>query len=137
MDHKGGMLLKFLQAVFIQARRENQLPELLRSVAMKLLYKYDHEEGKKYPKNYRPISLLPCDYKILARILQQSLGPHMKHLPYDGQFCTSGKEIGELILFLSGTIDYCEINKKEAALVFLDFAKAFDSVSREFIYAIM
>jgi len=80
MDHKGGMLLKCLQAVFIQARRENQLPESMRSIAMKLLYKYDHEEGKKYPKHYRPISLLPCDYKILSRILQQSLVPHMQYL---------------------------------------------------------
>ena len=58
------------------------IPKKLRELAMKLSYKYDHEEGKKYPKNYRPISLLPCDYKILSRILQQSLGPHMQHILY-------------------------------------------------------
>ena len=41
------------------------------------------------------------------------------------------------ILFLSANIDYCEQTKKEAALAFLDFEKAFDSVSHEFIFAIM
>ena len=85
----------------------------------------------------RPIALLSCDYKILSRILQKSLAPHMKYLLYADQFCAENKEISELILFLSANIEHCEQTKKEAALAFLDFEKAFDSVSHEFIFAIM
>ena len=137
IEQHNGILLHLLQDVFVQSKRENKLPPTMRKIAMKLIYKYDHEEGKKYPKNYRPISLLSCDYKILSRILQASLGPHMKHLLDPDQFCAPNKEIGELILFLSANIDYCEHTKQQATLAFLDFAKAFDSVNHDFIFSIM
>ena len=132
-----GIILHLLRDALIQSKRQGCLPDSMRTIAMKLLYKYDHEEGKQYPKNYRPIALLSCDYKILSRILQKSLAPHMKYLLYADQFCAENKEISELILFLSANIDHCEQTKKEAALAFLDFEKAFDSVSHEFIFAIM
>ena len=88
-------------------------------------------------ENYRPISLLSCDYKILSRILQTNLNPYMQHILYDSQFCAPGKQIGEAILYLSSLIDYTEHNQSPAALAFLDFEKAFDSVSHESIFRIM
>ena len=137
INQHNGILLHLLQDVFVQSKREMLLPPSMRKIAMKLIYKYDHPEGKKHPKNYRPISLLSCDYKILSRILQANLAPHMSHLLDPDQFCTPNKEIGELILFLSANIDHCEHTKQAATLAFLDFAKAFDSVSHEFIFEIM
>ena len=93
ISRANGIILHLLRDAFIQSKRQGCLPESMRTITMKLLYKYDHEEGKQYPKNYRPIALLPCDYKILSRILQKSLAPHMKYLLYADQFCAENKEI--------------------------------------------
>ena len=132
-----GIILNFLQDVFIQSKREKRLPTSMRKIAIRLIFKYDDESKRKYQMNYRPISLLSCDYKILSRILQSTLNPHMKFILYDDQFCAPNKQIGELILFISSVMDYSEINKLNAAIAFLDFTKAFDSVSHEFIFDAM
>ena len=137
IPQKDGMILKFLQKVFLQAKRESLLPPSMRKIAIKLLYKYEDKANMIWQKNYRPISLLSCDYKILSRILQTNLNPLMHYILYDTQFCAPGKQIGEAVLYLSTLIDYTEHNQSPAALAFLDFEKAFDSVSHEAIFRIM
>ena len=67
------ILPKWLQAVYRHAYHTGILPKQMRKSQIKLLYKKDCEEDKKYPKNYRPIALLNVDYKILSKLLANKL----------------------------------------------------------------
>ena len=109
----------------------------MRNAQIRLLYKKDTQEDQKFPKNYRPIALLSVDYKILSKLLACKLGPHLYNILDDIQFCQPGKEIGELILNYQALIDDCERSDSEAALAFLDFEKAFDSVDHEFTFTML
>ena len=75
--------------------------------------------------------------EILSKLLAAKLGPHLHNILDDTQFCQPGKEIGELILSYQALIDDCERSDSEAALAFLDFEKAFDSVDHEFTFTML
>ena len=109
-------------------------PPSMRKAQVKLLYKKETQEDKKYPKNYRPIALLSVDYKILSKLLASKLGPHLCNILDKSQFCQPSKEIGELILYNPTLIDDCERDQAATPLVFLDFEKAFDSVDHDFTF---
>ena len=63
----------------------------MRKSQIKLLYKKDSEEDKKYPKNYRPIALLNVDYKILSKLLANKLKDELTHIISTDQYCVPKK----------------------------------------------
>ena len=70
--NKDSTIIKLLQEVFIQAYKSRELPPSMRQAQIRLLYKKESQEDKKYPKNYRPIALLSVDYKVLSKLLAKS-----------------------------------------------------------------
>ena len=86
-------------------------------------------------ENWRPLSILNNDYKLLTRVLALRL---QKVLPLiineDQQGYIKGRFIGNNIRQISDIIDYCETNQINGALLFLDFKKAFDTVEPEFLF---
>lgn len=93
-------------------------------------------------KNWRPISLLGCDYKILAKILTNRLKPVLQDIIGPNQ--TGGltdRNITENLCNIRNTILHIENNKPERknnlAIIALDFEKAYDRVDRDFIYEVM
>ena len=135
--NKDSTIVKMLQKVFIHAYKSGELPPSMRETQIRLLYKKETQEDKKFPKNYRPIALLSVDYKILSKLLAKKLGPHLCKILDETQFCQPGKEIGELILYYQALIDDSERTNTESALAFLDFEKAFDSVDHEFTFTML
>ena len=84
-------------------------------------------------KDLRPIALLNVEYKIFMRMMKEKLIEHLKGngLVNDLQIgFTSGRRTEDNIFMLNYVIESCRREKKELIAVFVDFAKAFDSIRR-------
>lgn len=82
--------------------------------------------------NYRPISILPTMSKILERVLNNRLVQflHAKNIIADNQYgFRSGISTEDAVSSLSDHIVGCLDNKQKCLGIFLDLAKAFDTVS--------
>ena len=92
------------------------------------------DKDLRYLKNWRPISLLNTDYKILAKLLARRLQPILGNIIHDDQVAyIKNRYIGQNIRLMSDIIEYIESNNKEGILACVDFEKAFDTVEWSFI----
>ena len=85
-------------------------------------------------KNWRPISLLNTDYKILTKCLAMRLHgvlPSIINLDQTGFL--KGRYIGENIRTISDIIDYTSLRHQPGIILLLDFEKAFDTIKWSFI----
>ena len=92
------------------------------------------DKPRQYLKNWRPITLLNCDYKIAAKSIATSL---KKVLPYlinnDQTGFLKGRFIRENIRLINSVIDYAEKQNIPGLLLFVDFEKAFDTLEWTFV----
>ena len=92
------------------------------------------EKDRLYIKNWRPIALLNTDYKLLAKILATRLKLVIEKLiDCDQTGYIIGRYIGENIRTVSDVIDYFTANHKAGIILLVDFEKAFDTISWDFI----
>ena len=85
-------------------------------------------------KNWRPISLLNTDYKILARIFSARLQKVLPSLISDDQTgYLKDRCIGENVRTILDVIEYTATKFNPGLVIFLDFEKAFDSISWSFL----
>ena len=94
------------------------------------------KEGKpkQFVKNWRPISLLNVSYKILSSCMAsriRNILPKIIHPSQKGFM--KNRYIGENIRLLYDIILSCKTDKISGLLLMVDFEKAFDSVSWDFI----
>ena len=115
-------------------QRNQPLPISLRSVLFRLIPKdLDHDPTDL--DNYRPIGLLPMAYRIISKVVTTRLQPALSRLIGPHQFAyvngrrseNIGRVISEMMMqTISG-------NNPAILNVKLDFRKAFDSVSFQYI----
>jgi hypothetical protein len=104
-------------------------PSMLKGV-ISMVYK-----GKGQPvdsaASYRPLTLLCCDYKILAKVLVHRLTAAAASVvdPTQTAFLP-GRWIGDNTLFHVEQAMYLQHSTHSACLMFLDFEKAYDRVDR-------
>jgi len=79
-------------------------------------------------QNYRPISLLNVDYKILNRILNERLKHSLHHLISPLQHAEPGKSTHTVLITLRDINYLAQHSTATSYLISLDFKKAFDSV---------
>ena len=85
-------------------------------------------------KNWRPISLLNTDYKILTKALATRLKKVLPSVIHPDQVAyLKGRYIGQNIRTIIDIMDYTKEKKLEGIIAFLDFEKAFDSINWEVI----
>ncbi len=89
--------------------------------------------------NYRPISLSNVDYKILAYVLTERLQPAFDQIIHPSQTAyLKGKFLEANIHKIQDVINYTRDNSQENLVVlFLDFRKAFDSVSHKYMLTLL
>ena len=99
---------------------------------IKLIPKKDAEPD--LIKNWRPITLLNCDYKIAAKAIANRLKKVVPKLVNSDQTgFIKGRFIGENIRLINGVINLAAAKNIPGLLLFLDFEKAFDSLNWSFI----
>ena len=86
-------------------------------------------------KNWRPISLLNTDYKILTKCLAFRLHKVLPSLiDLDQTGFIKERYIGENIRTIADIIEYTSIKNNPGLILLLDFEKAFDTISWSFIF---
>jgi len=111
------------------------LPRCQRTGLVVLLHK---QGDRKSLTNYRPITLLCCDYKILAKALARRWGgPLARTIDITQTAFLPGRWIGDNVLFHLEEVDYLDVAREPGAVVFCDFEKAYDRVQRPWVMACM
>ena len=85
-------------------------------------------------KDFRPIALTDCSYKICMGIMRSKMEQHLKNNSLDDhhQFgFTPRRRTTDSTYILSYTIEHCFKEKKTLIITSIDFKKAFDSVQRD------
>ena len=89
---------------------------------------------QQYLKNWRPISLLNCDYKIAAKAVATRMKRVLPDIINNDQTgFLKGRSIGENVRLLNSVISYAEQQNIPGMLLFIDFEKAFDTLEWKFL----
>ena len=109
----------------------NQLSNSLRLAIIKLISKKPNHSTV---KNWRPISLLNTDHKILSTIISDRLKPILNYIISIEQQCELPKrQIFNNHLNNKSAIDFAKNFHQPLAIVQIDFYKTFDSVFHQFL----
>ncbi|MCS5642106.1 MAG: reverse transcriptase family protein, partial [Dehalococcoidia bacterium] len=110
-------------------RRAGALPESLTQADVVTIFKKGDVEN---PGNYRPIALLQSLYKIHAALLRNRLIAGLDHRISKNQYGFRAKKSTTQPLFVARRlIDIAEASGDSLYLVFLDWAKAFDTIDHQ------
>nr|GEV35354.1 cysteine-rich receptor-like protein kinase [Tanacetum cinerariifolium] len=83
----------------------------------------------KHLKDFRPISLIGCQYKIIGKILANRLSLVIGDIVSQEQSAfIKGRQIMDGTLVLNEVISWCNARKEQLLMFKVDFQKAFDSV---------
>ena len=129
-----------IKATFIsslkQAKERKELSISQRQAIIKLIEKKDRD--KRYIKNWRPISLLNVDIKILSKALAKRLKEVLPCLISAQQTAyVKNRNIGESGRLISDIIEIANTRKMEGFLVTMDVEKAFDSLDHTFLISVL
>ncbi len=113
-------------------RLSNQMTKSQKGAIVSLLYK---KNDKTYLKNWRPISLLNIDYKIISKIIATRLKKVLPDIISPAQTCgVPGRQMQDNIWTLTNLIEKIEHDDMETMIIAaLDQEKAFDRVSHSFM----
>ena len=89
-------------------------------------------------KDFRPISLLGCLYKLLAKVLVRRLASVMNSIisPSQSAFL-KGRHLVDEVLVINELVDYAKKANKECLIFKVDFEKVYDSVDWSFLEYMM
>ena len=112
------------------------MPEFMHQALISLLFK---KEDPELLKNWRPISLLNTDYKIITKVLVNRVKPVMPTIIHPDQCCSvPGRSSEDNATLLRDVCDYLEVNERMAcAFISIDQEKAFDYVDWDFLDRIL
>jgi hypothetical protein len=98
---------------------------------IRLLYKKGNREDI---TNWRPITLLNSDYKVIEKVLANRLKSILPEvINEDQKGFVQGRHIEENVRLVEDVIDYCEEKNIPGAIMCVDQSKAFDRVEWEWL----
>lgn len=87
--------------------------------------------------NYRPITLLGVDLKILSTILNTRLTPAAQHLLHPDQTAVKGRYIGQATRLMLDVLHRFDSQRAEGAVLLVDQLKAFDRLDHTFLFQVL
>ncbi|CAC5423430.1 unnamed protein product [Mytilus coruscus] len=128
----GEIFLKIFKVI----EEEHILTKSMRHGIINLVYK--NKGDKNLLKNFRPISLLCVDYKIIARIMSNRLKFVLPKLVSSFQTCCIlGRDIADTTSSIRDLIEIIENDDLEAYLIKVDQEKAFDKVDHDYLFLVL
>ena len=125
---------EYLNVVQFCLNITKSLPYSQRTSIIALCYKKNEKE---LLKNWRPISLLCCDYKIISKTIANRLKMVLDTVLSDTQTCSvPGRQISQNLRFIRDVIFFCDVNKINGYILSMDQEKAFDMMDRDFVIKI-
>ena len=116
------------------SRRVGELSTSQKQAIIKLLEKINKD--KRFIENWRPISLLNVDTKIIWKSLASRFLPVLPTIiSPDQTACVRGRYIGESIRLISDILESSKIFNVPGFMLTVDLQKAFDSIDHEFLLA--
>ena len=105
-------------------------------VLASLNYSYQLGKNKRYIKNWRPISLLNVDTKILSKALASRLKKVINTLISPVQTAyVPGRYIGDSVRLISDLLEYTDRHNISGFLLTADMEKAFNSLDHQLLIA--
>ncbi|MCH79914.1 RNA-directed DNA polymerase (Reverse transcriptase), partial [Trifolium medium] len=114
-----------VRIMFDQFHGNARLPKGFTSFFVALIPKVESPFGV---GDFRPISLLGCLYKLIAKVLASRLSLVMGSL-----IAIKGRQLMDGVVVVNEVIDFARRAKKECLILKVDFAKAYDSVEWSFL----
>ena len=129
------LIIPDLKEVFNNTLLKGILSRSMREAIVKLLHK---KSDFKNLKNWRPISLLNTDYKILSKIIVNRLIPlFQKHILPQQNAGLPKRRIENIHYNIQALLELANQRKEQLIIMTIDFEKAFDKISHYFIFKIM
>lgn len=125
-----------LNELFCEIHTKEVLTNSMRKGILTPVYK---ETGdKKNLKNWRPISLLNVDYKVISRCMASRLSQVIREIVSENQTCCiPGRDISDTISTMRDLMYMIESEGGDCIVLKLDQEKAFDRVSHEYLVNVM
>lgn len=124
-----------LVEIFREVYKNGKLTTSMKSGIVHLIYK---KGERKDIKNWRPVTLLGTDYKILSKVLANRLKEVLEILVSEDQTCGVKGRAGSFNLSLiRDVISWVEERNLPLCLLSLDQEKAFDRVSHVFLFKVL
>ena len=92
-------------------------------------------KNRLFLKNWRPISLLNTDYKLIAKTLASRIKKVLNTIIDEDQTgYIKGRFIGQNIRIIEDVVYFCEQENKPGIILTVDYEKAFDSLNWNFMF---
>jgi hypothetical protein len=126
---------KLLTKLFNLSFQKGKLASSQRNAIITLIHK-----GKDLPrdelKHWRPISLLNSDYKLLAKCLALRMSSVVTEIINEDQVgYIKGRQVSTLLRLIDDVTDQMNIKNEPGLLVAIDYTRAFDTISKDFMLA--
>ena len=96
------------------------------------------EKDRQLLKNWRPISLLCVTYKLASSVISNRMKPYLDKIIKKSQSgFLSGRNIAESTRLIYDIMHFTEVKNIDGILLLIDFEKAFDSLSWNFMYNVL
>ena len=128
-------LIKDKYLEYINAAKLTSFSDYRNTSITTIIYKF---KGELYIlANYRPISLINVDIKILTATLKNRLKNVLPTIIHHSQTAVVGRKIDHTVHMLRDLIDLVDKEDSQGAFLFIDQEKAFDRVNHDFLYKTM
>ena len=130
------VLAPILLDLFRAMEKEQKVPESMTMGIITLVYK---QKGSRDDLgNYRPISLLNTDYKILMKVFANRAKEVLGSIVEPTQaYSVPGREVSDSVRTISDVVDFMKREDEGGIVLSLDFNKAFDRVEHNFMFAVL